>query len=268
MSKREDTTVEVDATPIEYVAFGSGETPLVVLPGLSDGLTTVGGKSFMLARYYKQFAKHFRVWVFSRRRDLPQSYTTRQMAADQAQAMRALGIERPSVIGVSQGGMVAQFLAIDFPELLQRLVLVVTTPRATDTLKDVVSDWIRMAKADDYRSLIIDTMEKTYTERYCRKMRLLYPLITRIGKPASYDRFLTQARACIDHDAYEELAKIKAPTLAIGGDDDQVVGSGQSELLAQRITGAALQTYPGLGHGAFEETKAFNQRMLEFLLEA
>jgi pimeloyl-ACP methyl ester carboxylesterase len=109
-------------------------------------------------------------------------------------------------------------------------------------------------------------MEKTYTERYRRKMRLLYPIITRVGKPKSFDRFLIQAQACIDHDAYDELASIQAPTLAIGGTDDEVVGPGQSEILAERIPGAQLVTYPALGHGAFEETKEFNTRMLEFLL--
>lgn len=266
MKRRVDTTIDVNGTPMEYVAFGKGERPLVVLPGLSDGLTTVAGKSFMLSRYYRQFAKDFRVYIFSRRRGLPEHYTTRQMAADQAEAMRALGLEGAFVIGVSQGGMVAQFLAIDHPELVSRLVLVVTTPEASETLKGVVSAWMDMAREGDYRSLIIDTMEKTYTEAYCRKMRLFYPIITRVGKPESFDRFLTQARACIEHAATGELERIRVPTLCIGGADDHVVGTGQSEALAKDIHGAELETYPGLGHGAFEETKEFNQRMLEFLL--
>jgi pimeloyl-ACP methyl ester carboxylesterase len=109
-------------------------------------------------------------------------------------------------------------------------------------------------------------MKKTYSEPYRRKMRLLYPIITRIGKPESFDRFLTQAQACIDHDAYPELSMIQVPTLVIGGEDDQVVGSGQSEVLAESIPGAELAIYPGLGHGAFEEEKGVNRKMLEFLL--
>jgi pimeloyl-ACP methyl ester carboxylesterase len=220
----------------------------------------------MLSRYYRQFAKHFRVYVFSRRRGLPERYTTRQMAADQAEAMRALGLGDAFVIGVSQGGMVAQFLAIDHPKLVSRLALVVTTPEAGETLKRVVSSWMDMAREADYRSLIIDTMEKTYTEAYCKKMRLLYPIITRVGKPDSFDRFLTQAQACIDHAATGELERIRVPTLCIGGEDDHVVGPGQSHGLAADIPGAELETYPGLGHGAFEETKAFNRRILEFML--
>ncbi len=266
MKGRVDTTISVNGTPMEYVAFGKGERPLVVLPGLSDGLTTVAGKSFMLSRYYRQFAKHFRVYIFIRRQGLPEHYTTRQMAADQAEAMRVLRLEGASVMGVSQGGMISQFLAIDHPELVSRLVLVVTTPEARETLKSVVSDWMEMARQGDYRSLIIDTMEKTFTDAYCKKMRLFYPIITRVGKPDSFDRFLIQAQACIDHVATGELARIRVPTLCIGGANDHVVGPGQSEAIASSIPEAEMETYPGLGHGAFEETKEFNRRMLEFLL--
>jgi len=266
MKRREDRTVTVKGTPLEYVAFGKGERPLVVLPGLSDGLSTVKGKSFMLSRYYRQFAKHFRVYVFSRRRELPAEYTTRQMAEDQAEAMNALGIEDAYVLGVSQGGMVSQFLALDHPEMVSRLILGVTTPKASVTLKTVVSGWMDMARAGDYKSLIIDTMEKTFTEKYRKKMRWLYPIISRVGKPDSFQRFLTQGQACIEHDAAEELESIHIPTLCIGGTEDHVVGPGQSEALAEAIPNAKLSTYPGLGHGAFEETKEFNREMLEFLL--
>jgi pimeloyl-ACP methyl ester carboxylesterase len=267
MKNREENTVTVDGTPMEYVAFGKGERSLVVLPGLSDGLTTVKGKSFMLSRYYRQFAKSFRVYVFSRRRELQAGYTTRRMSEDQAEAMKLLGLKDAHILGISQGGMVSQFLAIDHPELVSRLILAVTTPKARETLKTVVSRWMDMAREGDYRSLIIDTMERTYTDKYCRKMRPFYPIITRLGKPDSFHRFLIQAQACINHDATEELEGIRVPTLCIGGTDDHVVGPSQTEALAAAIPGAKLSTYPGLGHGAFEETKEFNREMLEFLLQ-
>ena len=52
------------------------------------------------------------------------------MAHDQARAMASLGLERAAIMGVSQGGMIAQYLAIDFPRLVDRLVIAFSAPKA------------------------------------------------------------------------------------------------------------------------------------------
>ena len=69
---------------------------------------------------------------------MPEGYTIRQMAADQAAAMKSLGIDRASVLGVSQGGMVAQYLAIDYPEMIEKLILAVTAPYANTVVRNAV----------------------------------------------------------------------------------------------------------------------------------
>lgn len=154
--------------------------------------------------------------------------TTREIATDHAVAMTALQLENAAVLAVSQGGMIAQFLTIDHPELVSKLVLAVTTPEADETLKSVVSSWMHMARAGDYGSLVIDTMEKTYSRAYCKRMCSLYPILSRIGKPRSFDRFLAQAGACVEHSVTSELSRITARMLCIGGGDDRVVGPGKT----------------------------------------
>ena len=47
--------VHIGDTDMYYAAFGEGEKTLIVLPGLSDGLTTVKGKALLLAAPYKRF---------------------------------------------------------------------------------------------------------------------------------------------------------------------------------------------------------------------
>ena len=109
--------------------------------------------------------------------------------------------------------------------------------------------------------------ERTYSEKYLRKLRLMYPILTRAGKPKSFDRFLIQARSCAGHDAYHERGKISCPTFVIGGDSDKTVGPESSAELAKAISGSRLYVYKGLGHSAYEEAKDFNDRVLEFLKE-
>ena len=251
---------------MEYVTFGRGDTPLIILPGLSDGLQTVKGNAVTSALYYRLFAKDFRVYVFSRKQNLEAGYSIKDMAKDLHIAMDMVGIEQAFVFGVSQGGMIAQRLAIDFSDKVSKLVIGVSVSRQNPIIQTVIGDWIKMAENGDYKRLFIDTMEKTFTKNRIKQYRLLYPILTRIGKPRSFDRFLTQAHACIKHDAYSELPSIQCPTLIIGGDSDNVVGLNSSEEMAEQICDSKLVIYKGLGHGAYEEARDFNHQVKSFLL--
>lgn len=252
---------------LPYARFGHGSRTLIILPGLSDGLATVRGKALLLAKPYAPFLDRFTVYMFSRRDALPAGHSIRGMAADQAEALRQLGVGKASVMGVSQGGMIAQYLAIDHPELMDRLVLAVTAPRANGIVRSCVSDWIGFAERGDHKRLMIDTAEKNYSEAYLKKYRKIYPVIGLLGKPKSYDRFLVNARAILGFDAYAELDQIACPTLILGGEEDKTVGVRASYELKERIAGSTLHVYPGLGHAAYEEATDFNQRVFAFLEE-
>jgi pimeloyl-ACP methyl ester carboxylesterase len=180
--------------------------------------------------------------------------------------MENLGITNAYVMGISMGGMIAQYLAIDH-QGVEKLVLCITLSRQNETLQKVIKNWIELAKVNDYKNLVIDSIEKTYTDNYLRqkKYRQIYPILTRIGKPKDFTRYLIQANACIKHNAFDELDKITCPTLVIGGDSDLVVGKNTSEELAEKIKGSKLIIYKGLGHGTFAEAKDFDQQVLNFL---
>ena len=161
--------VNVGNTDMYYVAFGEGKKNLVVLPGLSDGLWTVKGKAMLLAGSYKRFFKDYTVYMFSRKNDIPEEYSIEDMADDQAMAMRNLEIDRAIVMGVSQGGMISQYLAAKHPELVDKLILVVTAPYANETIKSVVTKWIEMTKSSTHTELMLDTAEKVYTKEFNEK---------------------------------------------------------------------------------------------------
>ncbi|MGN0981759.1 MAG: alpha/beta fold hydrolase [Candidatus Limivicinus sp.] len=252
-------------TEMDYVSFGSGEEVLIMLPGLGDGLTTVRGMALPLALSYREYARDYKLYIFSRKNALPEGYTTREMAADQAAAMEKLGISRANVLGISQGGMIAQYLAIDHPELVKKLVLAVTSARPNPVLREAVSGWLSMAERGDHKALMIDTAERSYSPKYLKKYRLAYPLLGHLGKPGDYRRFLIQGQACLGHEAYPELGKIQCPTLVIGGRQDRTIGPDAAPEVAAAIKGSRLFIYDDLGHAAYEEAKDFNQRVMDFL---
>ena len=164
-------SVVIDHTDMYYVSFGAGAKNLVILPGLSDGLATVRGKALVLAAPYRKYFQDYTVYMFSRKNEMPDQYSIRDMAEDQIQVMKILGIEQACLLGVSQGGMIAQYMAIDHPEMITRLLLAVTAPNANPVIQDTVSGWIDMARRGDHTALMVDTAEKMYSEKYLHKNR-------------------------------------------------------------------------------------------------
>lgn len=259
--------VKIGDTDMYYVSFGHGSKAFIVLPGLSDGLFTVKGKALLLAKPYVKFFDDYTVYMFSRKNEMPEGYSIRDMASDQAKALKELGIAKASVMGVSQGGMIAQFLAIDHPELVEKLIIAVSAPRVNETIHSVVSVWLEMAGKGDHKSLMIDTAEKGYSEKYLKKYRKIYPVVGTIGKPRNYDRFFLNAKAICEFDAYEELDKIICPTYIIGGEEDKTVGVDASYEMKEKIEHSELYIYKGLGHAAYEEAKDFYSRVYNFLIK-
>ena len=138
--------VKIDNTEMEYVTFGNGTQPFIIMPGLGDALKTVRGTAVPFSYMYRTYAKYFKVYLFSRKNMIPKDYTIADMADDQAKVLKTLGISDACIMGVSQGGMISMHLAAKYPELVTKLVLANTAPYANDVIKTVVGTWIDMAK--------------------------------------------------------------------------------------------------------------------------
>lgn len=258
-------TLKIENDTMDYISIGKGEQILVVLPGLGDGLKTVKGMALLFAVMYHKLAGKYRVYFFSRRNRLPDPYSSKEMAKDVKLAMDMLGIQKAHVLGVSQGGTIAQYVALDYPERVEKLILAITYGKANETVKTVVNQWIAYAQKGDYPGLFVDMSEKIYCEKTLKRNRKLYWLLTRVGAPKHYDRFLIQAKACVTHDAYALLPQIKCPTLIIGGKQDKVVTAQASKELANRIAQSSLILYEEFGHGLYEEATDFWDRVTAFL---
>ena len=260
-----NSALNFGGTTIDYIRFGKGKRVLIILPGLGDGLKTVKGTALPMALMYRCFADEFTVYAFSRRNDLPGGFSTRDMAADLAAAMDQLEIEKADILGVSMGGMIAQYLAIDCPEKVEKLILTVTCPKPNAVLAASVEEWMACARRGDHVAFMDSNVRRIYSEAYYRKNRWLVPIMGKLTKPKSYDRFFNQANACLTHNAMEELGRIQATVLVIGGEKDGALGGEASRELAAEIPGAQLYMYENWGHGLYEEAADFNQRVLDFL---
>ena len=257
---------------VEYITFGEGPRELVMIPGISDGMRTVEGLALPFSLAYHRYARSFRVYAMSRRRNIPEGYSIRDMARDVLSAMDEIGIGQAGpvdVLGVSQGGMISQELALAAPERIRRLVLAVTMPRPNPTVNDVLTRWIGMAEEGDTVSLMTDTAERTFIGDHVAAYKAAYGLYGRFneripGGVHGTERFIREARACLGHDAWDRLPELRMPVLVLGGTEDRIVSGEASRELASRIPGALLHMFEGYSHGAFEQAADFHEWILDF----
>lgn len=265
MYKSRNKNIKVNGADIDYIEFGTGSKNLIMIPGVGDGIKTAKGMAGIFSIMYKEFSKDYRVYVFSRRNNIEEGFTTKDMAEDVYNTLIALGISKCDVIGVSQGGMISQYLAINHPEVINKLVLAITAPRKNLTMIEAITPWLEWAKARDFKKIFIDTAERSYTEERLKRYRWVYGVLYKFSRPKSYKRFIIQCMSCLEHDAYDELNKIKCPTLIIGAGKDRIVGVEASRELHKRIKNSELYIYKKYSHGVYEEEKDFFKRILKYL---
>lgn len=254
--------LHIGEVSFDYIQFGTGKKTLLMIQGLNTN--GIKGAAVSLAYMYRMFVKEYTVYLFDRRDEVYEGVTVKEMAIDIATAMDELRLKNADVFGVSQGGMIAQYLAIERPDLVHKLVLAVTTSRNNVTVETVVQKWIMQTFQGDFKALVLDMAEKMYSDEYVKRYQPFMPLLTVVQKPKDIKRFLILAKACLTCEAYESLEKIQCPVLVIGGKQDKVVTGEASEEIAKKL-GCEIYMYEKLGHAAYEEASDFNQKVFDFL---
>lgn len=168
-------------------------------------------------------------------------------------------------MGISQGGMIAQWLVADFPEKVQKLVLAVTTAKLSNLGRERISCWLNLIQTGTYKDLMIDIARHSYTTKSFGKFKHLYRIMGIFGNIKDKQRIDIQAVSCLKHDSLDFLEKINCPTLIVGAEKDDVLGVEASLRLHQHIKSNQLTILSECGHALYEQNKDFQKRVLVFL---
>jgi 3-oxoadipate enol-lactonase len=198
-------------------------------------------------------------------------FTVADMALDVTTVLDRSRIARAHVLGASLGGMVAQEVAIRFPQRVDRLVLACTTPGWPYGYPMPRASVRRMTEA---ASLPVEVAQRTLVENALAPETIkehpeLVERIVRNQKARSGDlaawKALANAGATYSGGTRQSL--IQALTLIMYGDADEVVDPRNSKLLSGRIPNSQVVVFPGLGHLFFWEKPAqFAKAVTSFLL--
>ena len=255
---------------IHYESEGSGK-PLILISGLG----------YSLWQWHKMvplLAEHFQVITFDNRgvgqSDKPPGpYSAQMLATDTAGLLDAIGIEQAIVMGHSMGGFIAQAMALDFPQRVDKLILCSTnfggphhvpvTEEAMKVLTDVSSDPLTRFKnglvvstapgwADNHPGVIQEWIE----------WRVANPI-----EAAPYQAQLAIGLSLLSEEASfeEKLSRLNIPALILFGAHDKVVPPENASLLAAKIPNSQVILFPNAGHFfPIEIPEAASQAVIEF----
>jgi pimeloyl-ACP methyl ester carboxylesterase len=199
------------------------------------------------------------------------SFAITDMADDIAAVLDAAGARRAHVVGASLGGMVAQELAISYPQRVNGLVLACTTP-GWPLAYPMPAASVRLLAATGDMATEAAVRRHTENALSARTVRDHPELVARLvelqhSRPVTPEVRSAQAAAGARYCGRLRQSRIGARTLVLHGTADTVVDPRNAKLLAHRIPGARLVTFPGLGHLLFwEDPDGFAGTVSSFLL--
>lgn len=198
----------------------------------------------------------------------PGRWTMADYAADAHALLDDLGWETAAVIGVSFGGMVAQELAVTWPERISALVLACTSPGgalASYPLHEL-EDIDPAERAALSRTLMDTRFDDEWLAAHPSDAALVAAMAARpVAKPERQSALRRQLAARADHDVLDRLHCITCPTLVAAGRFDGIAPLPNSEAIAERVPGATLSVFDG-GHAFFGQDPSALPLILEFLV--
>ena len=248
-------------TSIDYDVKGSGPS-LILINGLGFGRWG----------WFKQIpalSRHFRTITFDIRGEQNLSGGVADLSAEVVALLDHLGIKKTHVLGTSLGGFVAQDLALNRPDLVNRLVLICTSsgrgpePISPKALGRMLG-WGSLSSESAMRRGLEMATSDAYRQENPEEFDLIvrWRLADSPSLSAYYEQMMAGARFDVSHD----VGNIMSPTLVVHGADDRYVPVANATALAEAIPNAKLRVLEDAGHLVFiERAKEVNKEIVTFL---
>jgi pimeloyl-ACP methyl ester carboxylesterase len=277
---------EVNGLRLAYESYGTGD---------GDAILLLGGTGTQLIDWPRELIdelvdRGFRVIAFDSRdvglstkldslglpdweaviralqqgRPPPLPYSLDDMADDAVGLLDALGIQRAHLVGVSQGGIIAQRAAIRYPDRVRALTLFMSgsgnpqhpVPAQPERLAEVdepPADTSFDALVDYQMSVARAFAGRDYPPDEAELRRKVEQAVQRGYHQEGLFRHQAAALAASYQDRREALGRVGAPTVVVQGDDDPLVPVASVREVAESIPGAEFVLVPGMGHDLPEE---------------
>jgi pimeloyl-ACP methyl ester carboxylesterase len=206
--------------------------------------------------------------------EVPETFA--QMGANAIAFINALGVKRVDVLGFSIGGLVAQEITLQAPDLVRRLILVGTGPRSGESMDTGTPEGKEIfgatyANPDDLwlsvhftPSAVSQAAGRAFLRRFRLRSQDRDPEVTE--KAALAQRAAIAKWGAKREHAWDYLKQIKQPTLVVNGSNDVIIYTINSYILQQNLPNAQLIIYPDSSHGSlYQYPELFVRHVSMFL---
>ena len=255
--------IELDDTYMNVIKFGSGKKILTVIAGIS--LCGLEGLGNQIENNFRFLTSDFTVYIFDRKKILPENYTMTDMAEDIFLCLNQLGIHKTSLYGISQGGMISMLFAIHHPELVEKLVLCSTSAKVENTNK-AFSEWKKASDSENITALNQLFLDYVYSDSYKKAIKEFIPQFLKQGTMEDLKRFLILLKSMENFDITNLLNSIKCPTLVICDMNDKIFNYKCSNEIAEKIGFQLCKTflYNQYSHAVYDESPDVLKKVAEF----
>jgi 3-oxoadipate enol-lactonase len=250
-----------------YTLDGPAEAPVVTLSH------SLAASLEMWEPQLPALTQHFRVLRYDTRGHggsevPPGPYTMSTLADDVRGLLDALGIARTHFVGLSMGGMIGQTLALEHPEILDRLVLADTASQMPPEAGPLWDERIALVERHGMAPRVEETIERWFTPPFVTGSPDVVERIRMLIRTTAPQGFIGCGRAIQALRLADRLGEIDAPTLIIVGANDMGTPVALSELMRERIPDSELVVLESAAHiSNVEQAERFTEAVVRFLLD-
>jgi len=221
----------------------------------------------------RDLAKHMRVLVYDCRgmwqSDHPEGdYTMELHADDLAALLKALGIAKAHIAGISYGSEVSLTFALNYPEMTKSLIMMDGVSELTPLLRAQAHPWLIAAERKDAELLFATSIFLNFSEDWIVKNQAVIELMPKTYGHINFESFVKLMKSFEAFNMTERLSEIKCPTLIVVGEDDLIKGRSHSERMLKGIPHAEYIIIPGGAHAICIDSFApLNTMLIGFVLK-
>ena len=240
------------------IKFGKGNKTMVILPGLT--MIPISNNPDPVIDAYQLFMEDFTVYLFDIRDDIPSIYSIEDMANDLIIKFNELNLKDLYLFGVSLGGMISQYIALKYPKLIKKMLLVSNASKIdNDTqfwkilneennLEELLQEFYKAVYSDDFYESIKDGI-KDYSKNITDKQLI---------------NFRKCVKAIEEFDLSNKIHEIEVPTLIVASKLDRIFDYHNSIDMHEKINNSELYLYDAYSHAVYDEAQEFKIQMLEY----